>query len=143
MKLQTEIMALCDYALIDQSGKLSIIGVFDFINVNSFPGGLPKAYFVTTIKGEPFTGYSFTIKVENQNRKEKPVQEFSIKTNPSGKFGKSNLVLEIVNLAFKEPGDYEFVLYLKENNKEEKIDSIELQILDAKANDKQRFVRPN
>lgn len=143
MKLQTEIMALCDYALVDQQGKLSIIGVFDFINVNSFPGGLPKAYFVTTIKGEPYTGYDFIIKVESQSKKEKPIQEFSIKTNPSGKFGKSNLVLEIVNLAFKEPGDYQFVLYHKENNKEEKIGSIELQILDAKANDRHRFVRPN
>lgn len=37
MKLHTEIITLCDYALISREGKLSISGIFDELRVQKFP----------------------------------------------------------------------------------------------------------
>jgi len=112
MKLQTEIIALCDYATISQEGKLSINGIFDEVRVRSFPGGIARAFLVTTIKGAPNTPYNLTLKVESETVSESPLKplQINVQTSPNSK---SNIVIELVNVVFKEPGNYQFVIYHK------------------------------
>ena len=65
MKLHTEIITLCDYALISREGKLSINGIFDELRVQKFPGGIARAFFVATLRGKPDTSYQLKISTEN------------------------------------------------------------------------------
>jgi hypothetical protein len=41
----------CDYALIDQAGKLSVIGIFERIWVERFPAVHPRLHLVLRLKG--------------------------------------------------------------------------------------------
>lgn len=41
----------CDHALIDQSGKLSVIGIFERIWVERFPAVHPRLHLVLRLKG--------------------------------------------------------------------------------------------
>ena len=42
---------VCDHALIDQSGKLSVIGIFERIWVERFPAVHPRLHLVLRLKG--------------------------------------------------------------------------------------------
>jgi len=107
MKIKVEIIALCDYATISKENKLSINGIFDEVRVTQIPGGISKAFFVATIKGEPQTDYSLRLKAQNENYKTeilKPL-EIKIKTSYSGK---SNILVELVNVVFNKQGQHRF-----------------------------------
>ncbi len=41
----------CDYALIDQHGKLSVLGIFERIWVENFPAVHPRLHLVLRLKG--------------------------------------------------------------------------------------------
>jgi hypothetical protein len=42
---------VCDYALIDQAGKLSVLGIFERIWVERFPAVHPRLHLVLRLKG--------------------------------------------------------------------------------------------
>ena len=42
---------VCDHALVDQSGKLSVIGIFERIWVERFPAVHPRLHLVIRLKG--------------------------------------------------------------------------------------------
>lgn len=109
-KLKTEIIALCDYANVSQEGKLSINGIFDELRVQKFPGGIPRAFFIATVSGTPSTSYKLTLKIEPSKGLVNQPSEFTLDafTAPNGK---NNLIVELINLGFKEKGDYRFILY--------------------------------
>ena len=113
--LHTEIIALCDYASISKEGKLSINGIFDELRVQTFPGGMARAFLVATINGTPNTQYKLTLKVEEKNGGKVPFNNLSLEavTSPNGK---NNLMIELLNLVFEKEGDYQFKIY--HDNKE-------------------------
>jgi hypothetical protein len=105
MKLFTEIIALCDYATISREGKLSI-GIFDEIRVQEFPGGIARAFLVATVHGKANTHYKLKIAIMHQDKAEGSL-DLEVQTSPNGK---SNIITEFVNLAFKREGDYSFII---------------------------------
>ncbi|KKP59705.1 MAG: hypothetical protein UR54_C0025G0012 [Candidatus Roizmanbacteria bacterium GW2011_GWA2_34_18] len=131
MKVKAEIITLCDYALISQEGKLSVIGVFDEVRVMQIPGGVARAFFVATIKGEPQTNYSFILKAENENDKSEILKPLEIKVK-TGYNGKSNILVQLINLIFNKPGEYRFSIL----SNDEIIGSLVLQTFLVKGNDK-------
>jgi hypothetical protein len=108
--LKTEIIALCDYASVSREGKLSINGIFDELRVQKFPGGIARAFLVATVNGTPNTQYSLSLKVESKNGGKSPLKDLNLNavTSPNGK---SNLIIELVNLGFEKEGDYYFKIY--------------------------------
>ena len=56
-QLKTEIIALCDYALVDKQGKVGILGIFDEFRVEKFPAGFVDKFLVVTIYGNENTQY--------------------------------------------------------------------------------------
>lgn len=115
--IKTEIIALCDYASVSREGKLSINGIFDELRIQKFPGGIARAFLVATINGMPNHQYSLTLKVEGENdgsprgeASKSPLKDLALKavTSPNGK---SNLVIELINLGFEKEGDYRFKIY--------------------------------
>ena len=49
--MQIDLATVCDYAIIDQHGKLSIMGIFSHICVGQFPAVHPRAHLVLHLKG--------------------------------------------------------------------------------------------
>ncbi len=123
MKLHTEIITLCDYALISREGKLSVNGIFDELRVQKFPGGIARAFFVATLRGEPDSAYSLKISTEN-GKKVINTLTLDVRTALNGK---NNIILELVNLGFEKEGEYKFVIY---NGKDE-VGSTQLKVMSA------------
>jgi hypothetical protein len=113
--LKTEIIALCDYASVSREGKLSMNGIFDELRVQKFPGGMARAFLVATVSGAANTRYNVTLKVESKNGGKDPLKDLVLNATTSPN-GKSNLIIELVNLAFEKEGDYYFKIYCE--NKE-------------------------
>ena len=95
---------LCDYCLIDQTGKLSLIGIFDSVAVASFPAQHPMLYVVTRWRSEP--GQTFVAETRIWTPTEKllvttgPVQ---VAPNPGG----HNLTVnQLRNVAIEREGQY-------------------------------------
>jgi hypothetical protein len=109
-QLKTEIIALCDYANVSREGKLSINGIFDELRIQKFPGGIARAFLVATVNGASNTRYTLTLKVEKENGGKTPLKDLNLNamTSPNGK---SNLLIELVNLGFEKEGDYLFKIY--------------------------------
>ena len=49
--VQIDFAVLADYALIDQQGKLSVLGIFQHVWVASFPATHPRTHLVLRVKG--------------------------------------------------------------------------------------------
>jgi hypothetical protein len=109
-QLKTEIIALCDYANVSREGKLNINGIFDELRIQKFPGGVARAFLVATVNGAPDVRYNLTLKVEGKNGGKTPLKDLNLNamTSPNGK---SNLLIELVNLGFEKEGDYRFKIY--------------------------------
>jgi len=123
MKLHTEIITLCDYALISREGKLSINGIFDELRVQKFPGGISRAFFVAILRGEPDSAYQLKINTEI-GKKVLNTLTIDVRTSLNAK---NNIILELVNLGFEKEGEYKFVIY---NGKDE-VGSIQLKVMSA------------
>ncbi len=128
--LHTELIALCDYALIDQKNKLSVMGIFNELNVTTFPGGLSSAYFVATIIGEANTAYKLTIQVQDEDKKD-VFPPFALETKTSFA-GKNNLLVAIGNFVFPHAGEYK--VSIQEGKKE--VGSTQLHVMQANAGEK-------
>lgn len=50
--MHIDFAVLSDYALIDQQGKLSVLGIFQHVWVASFPATHPRTHLVLRVKGK-------------------------------------------------------------------------------------------
>jgi hypothetical protein len=50
--MQVDFAVLADYALIDQHGKLSVLGIFQHVWVASFPAVHPRTHLVIRVRGK-------------------------------------------------------------------------------------------
>lgn len=109
-QLKTEIIALCDYASVDQTGKLSIMGIFDELRVDKFPGGFIDKFLVATVKGDLETSHSLSIKLMAKNS-EKNLLNMTIMNITTSHSGKSNLIVRLANVGFEKEGEYRFSIF--------------------------------
>lgn len=137
-QLKTEIIALCDYASVSKEGKLSINGIFDEMRVSKFPGGISRAFFVATVSGTPANSYKLTLKIEPSKGFAGEKNSFDIDAI-TAQNGKNNLIVELVGLAFKEEGDYRFVLTEGKNE----VGSVSLKVFDQKKYSLNEIKLPN
>jgi hypothetical protein len=137
MKLYTEIITLCDYALISREGKLSINGIFDELRVQQFPGGIARAFFVATLRGKEDTAYTLTIKTES-GKKVINTLNLDVRTSLNGK---NNIILELVNLGFEKAGEYSFTIY----NGNDVVGSTQLKVMGVEQQKEQevKYKLPN
>lgn len=104
--LKLNLITLSDYASVSREGKLSIDGIFDKLNVVSFPTTLVKAFFVATISGETFTEYKLDLRFKKGTRE---LAKFNLNST-TGENGRNNLIVELVGLPIEEEGEYKFSL---------------------------------
>ena len=107
-KIQLELLAACDYAIVSKENKLRILGIFDQIFVEKTPSQHPKMFIVGTLKGEPNYNYTVNLKIEGPSGKEiLPTQELK---NNFGPNGTSNIIAELGNLPVSDIGVYKISL---------------------------------
>lgn len=129
-KLQTQLVTFCDYALMSQDNKMSLIGIFDEVQIVQFPGGISRAFWATKFVGEPNTTYQITFTAEHNDKQLFTPIKVDIKTGSSGMH---NMFLDMVNMGFPEPGKYEFYVM----HGKDKIGVTSLQVLQYKKPDQQ------
>lgn len=135
MKLHTEIITLCDYALISREGKVSINGIFDELRIQKFPGGIARAFFVAVLRGDVDKAYKLNIKTEFGK---KVLNSLEIDTHTSLN-GKTNIILELVNLGFEKEGEYKFVIY----HEDREVGSTILKVLGTEQHEGVKYTLPN
>lgn len=109
MKIEKELMVLCDHALISNNGKLNIIGIFEQMHVKKFPGGVARAYLVASMKTEPNEKHQYEARLLDE--KGENIMKPTTLEAVSGSNGKHNLVIELLNLIFPKSGLYKFALF--------------------------------
>ncbi len=91
----------CDYAMVAQDGKLSVIGIFDRIFVRSLPAQHPSMCFVVVAKGEPGSDHKIKLVTTAPSGKKINEMPITIKTNTEGYF---NVIATLNNLPITEQG---------------------------------------
>jgi len=137
-QLKTEVIALCDYALVDQQGKVSILGIFDEFRVEKFPAGFIDKFLVATIHGDRSMPYKLTIEMEKDNNRHNLLRPTIVdtKTSPNGK---NNLIIRLTNVGFEKEGDYFFKIY----NGNELVGSSHLKVIKIQKPTEMNITLPN
>ena len=91
----------CDYALVSQEGKLSIMGIFDRIFVQNIPTQHPSMCFVVVAEGAPKSDYKIKLVITNPSGKKINEIPMNVKTNEAGHF---NVIANVNNLPITEQG---------------------------------------
>jgi len=99
----------CDGVHIDPgSGKHTILGVFSNIRAREFPVVHPRMVWFLTLSDVPTGKHVIRISIGNDPTKMRPLIEREFES--AGPLQRINLINEINNLNFDEPGDYSIVI---------------------------------
>lgn len=119
--MEVEIFTLCDFAQ-DNHGKLTIVGTFDNINVNSFPSESPNYSIAMRLRvaNSEAGNHTMHIKCLDENGVEinnlALKAEFTVMPNQKAPYSGINLVLNLKKpLRFERPGRLNFELYLDDD----------------------------
>lgn len=109
--MKTILKAICDYAFYAQGNKLSIIGIFENVNVLDFPSKHPSMSFVLALEGEPNKRIDYYFSIENPSGKiviDKSNQKAQAEIGANGKL---NLIYNVVGVPIEEEGIYKINLF--------------------------------
>jgi hypothetical protein len=103
-------MLVCDQVIAEQgTNKKSLIGVFEVFNAFGFPTMIPRIAIYVKL-ADAFGKYQFKLRLVRL-KNEALVAEIAIDADVTDSAHYSELVLNMGNLPFPEPGKYEFQLY--------------------------------
>lgn len=114
---------LCDEVTFSQEGKLSIIGIFDVINVINIPGSLIRGYLVCnfTVLNKELKEAAINIVINNKKTQEEVVRIPELKVNIPDQdeliLNRPRVLgvsLQLVNITFKEIGEYNISVVINE-----------------------------
>lgn len=109
---------LCDEATFSQEGKLSLIGIFDILNIMNIPGNLVKAVLVCnfSVVNPKLDSINIDITITKEGETEAivkmptlNVKKFEREKGFSGIEGKETkigITVQLTNVQFKSEGDY-------------------------------------
>lgn len=102
---------LCDVAILSQDNKLSVIGIFNAINLSTLPGQLPKATLVANIGllQESTSDLAFTLQFKAPDGKILPIAEIQQMRplhNANDLPIEVGFNIELVNFTFEAAGRY-------------------------------------
>jgi hypothetical protein len=103
-------MLVCDQVIAEQgTNKKSLIGVFEVFNAFGFPVFIPRIAIYVKL-ADAFGKYQFKLRLVRL-KDESLVAEIGLEADVKDSAHYSELVLNMGNLPFPEPGKYEFQLY--------------------------------
>jgi hypothetical protein len=101
---------IADYAMVDQTGKLSLIGIFNRLWAPVFPSMQPVVFLVSAWAGEPNRAVTSELRIWGPSKElivggQQPVQ--------LGPDGRANGIYRLSPLPLPTPGTYTFELMLE------------------------------
>jgi hypothetical protein len=125
-KLRARYMLFCDYAIISQDGKISLIGEFDRVFSTEDAALLNRAYLVAKILGEADEGLDLDVSLTNTETKEVLFKsKLSVKLDNRGV---AALMIELNGVRFNKFGVYKASLAYEEDQ----IAEVELEVVKVK-----------
>lgn len=125
--IQAKFTLLCDYALISQDNKISIIGEFDRLYSTAEKASLSKWFLVSKLTAEPNLKLDLEISVNNEQGTDQLIKrDFQITTDPEGRAG---LIVEFGGLVFNKFGTYKATI----TSNKEIISEAEIQVIKVNA----------
>ncbi|MBI2009700.1 MAG: hypothetical protein HYS86_00840 [Candidatus Chisholmbacteria bacterium] len=112
-KITAELLLLCDNAIIDRSGKLSIIGIFTQVFVRQLPTRLFRLYVVSVLSGKPNAEETLSLTITDPAGKQIASQEIRLKF---GQSGRANVITALEGMPLASTGNH--LLKLTEAKKE-------------------------
>lgn len=125
-KLRARYMLFCDYAIISQDGKISLIGEFDRVFSTEDAAFLSRAYLVAKVLGEENQGLDLDVSLVNQETKEVLFKnKLAVKLDNRGV---AALMIELNGVRFNKFGVYKASLA----HQEDPIAEVELEVVKVK-----------
>ena len=122
--MDVTLAVLCDAANVSTEGNLNILGQFNTLVASSFPAVHPVMRLVLRFKASPAElGHQRSLTIKTLTEDGQIIGEISGRMNtsadaPPGKIPESPpLILELVNTAFDQPGDYAFSILIDRDEK--------------------------
>ena len=110
--MNIDFAVVCDYALIDRFGKLSVLGVFQNVWVASFPTVHPRVHLVIRLKGARTEVGEHDIKINFSDSHGKQLISGDGKVNfsepPAGVLEVEAGAVLVFDIPLPEPGRYKF-----------------------------------
>lgn len=96
---------LSDYAMVDQAGKLSVLGIFNRLFAKDFPVTHAKMFFVCAFEELGEGEHKFELHVSDPVKKKVMEITMPMKVKEAGK---GQVICELVSVAFERAGQYVF-----------------------------------
>lgn len=109
--VQLDFIHLCENSLIDMTGKLSLIGMFENFNFREFPSTFPKFTVVASARfSDPVKkDYPARVVILNPDGTECAKADFGLKAQGAGL---AVLNANFVNREFRMPGEYAVEIWI-------------------------------
>jgi len=119
--MKIDFAVVCDYALIDQFGKLSVIGVFHHIWVQKFPTIHPRLHLVIRLKGTRTEVGVHDVKIRLLNEDDAEIISGEGTVNlpepPAGVLEVEAGAVLAFDVPFQKPGNYRFEIDIDTEHK--------------------------
>ncbi len=110
--MKIDFAVVCDYALVDQFGKLSVIGLFQHIWVQKFPTIHPRLHLVIRIKGSRTEVGQHGVRIRLMDEEDQEIISGDGKVNlpepPAGVLEVEAGAVLAFDVPFQKPGLYRF-----------------------------------
>jgi hypothetical protein len=110
--MNIDFAVVCDYALVDQFGKLSVIGLFQHIWVQKFPTIHPRLHLVLRLKGSRTEVGPHDVRIRLLNEDDEEILSGDGKVNlpepPAGVLEVEAGAVLAFDVPFQKPGKYRF-----------------------------------
>ena len=110
--MNIDFAVVCDYALVDQFGKLSVIGLFQHIWVQKFPTIHPRLHLVIRLKGSRTEVGQHDVQIRLLNEDDEEIINGEGKVNfpepPAGVLEVEAGAVLAFDVPFQKPGQYRF-----------------------------------
>ena len=114
--MNIDFAVVCDYALVDQFGKLSVIGVFHHIWVQKFPTIHPRLHLVIRLKGTRTEVGQHDVQIRLLNEQNEEIINGEGKVNfpepPAGVLEVEAGAVLAFDVPFNSPGQYRFEIHV-------------------------------
>jgi hypothetical protein len=121
--MEARIFLAADFANVDSSGKLNVLGAFNRVILQEFPGVHRSMYLVirlTTELGEFNQERILKIVLFDADAHEKwstSDMPFTVPVPKGGRTADVNVIIEVRDIEFQAPGRYEFRVFVNQDSK--------------------------
>ena len=114
--MKIDFAVVCDYALVDQYGKLSVLGIFQHIWVPQFPAVHPRLHLVLRVKGRRTEVGQHSVRIRFTGEGGAQILSGDGTVNfaepPAGVTEIEAGAILVFDVPFQQPGRYQFEITL-------------------------------